>query len=80
MPTEIFVFLGVVFVVVIFVLWRSRQGGDSDGPALPISGADRPEPAISNESSLAPHRNLGRPWRADGGDHGPDEGGSSGAD
>jgi hypothetical protein len=68
MPTEIFVFLGVVFVVVVFVLWRSRRGGDGDGLTLPVSDADRPEPAISNESSLAPHRNLGRPWRAESGE------------
>ena len=71
MPTEIFAFLGVVFVVVIFVLWRSRRGGDRDGPTLPVSGADRPEPAMSNESSLAPHRNLGRRWRAESGGRPP---------
>jgi hypothetical protein len=73
MPLEVFVFLGVAFVLVVFVLWWSRRGGSEDDSPIPPAGVDRPEPSISSESSLGPHRNVGRPWRAEPGDPGSEQ-------
>ena len=78
MLSEIFVFLGVVFVVVVAVLWRSRAGGSGELPPTPSARGDRPEAAISNESTIGPHRNVGRPWRADPGDRRADGSGGLG--
>ena len=64
MGAEIVVFLAVAFVVATLLLWRSRRGGTGD-PVVPSPG-DRPEPAISNESMIGPHRNLGRPFHVEG--------------
>jgi hypothetical protein len=68
MPTEVFIFFGIAFVVVVALLWRSRRGGTRDLPANPLGERDRPEPALSTESSIGPNRNLGRTWKIDAGD------------
>lgn len=69
---EIVVFLGVVLVAVVLIMWWSRRGASADSLPLPMAAGDRPEPGISNESSIGPHRNVGRPWRADQGDGRPE--------
>jgi len=64
---EIVVFLAVVFVVAVFIMWRLRGGGSGETPPTPLAAGDRPEASISNESTVGPHRNVGRPWREDRG-------------
>jgi hypothetical protein len=76
MLAEVLVFFGIVIVVAIVLLWRGRRGGSGAALATPPAAGDRPEPAISNESSLAPHRNVGRPWRVDHGEQPPEDEGS----
>jgi hypothetical protein len=73
MYVEIVVFLALVFVVATVLLWRSRRGGTGDPVVPPAS--DRPEPAISSESMIGPHRNLGRPFHVEGRDR-PTNGGN----
>jgi len=68
MPTEILVFLGAVFAIGVVLLWRARRGGTGDPVAPPAAFGDQPERIISVESSIAPHRNIGRPFRVDQGD------------
>jgi hypothetical protein len=67
---EILVFLAGAFAVTVYLIWRSRRRSGLRSPIPPAEG-DRPEPAISNESAMAPHRNLGRPWYVDRGDRPP---------
>jgi hypothetical protein len=68
MTPMVFVLLGVLFVVAAILLWRSRRGGTGDLPANPLGDGDRPEPALSTESSIGPNRNLGRTWKIDRGE------------
>jgi hypothetical protein len=71
---EIVAFLVLAFVVAVFVLWRVRGGGSGEASPMPPDG-DRPEAAISNESTIGPHRNVGRPFHVDRG--GPPSGGTT---
>ena len=73
MLTEVLAFLGVAFIVVVALLWRSRRGGTGDADTVPKAQPDRPEPVISSESLLGPHRNLGRPFHVDRGERPPDD-------
>jgi hypothetical protein len=68
MPIEILVFLTVVFAIGVVLLWRARRGGTGDPESPPSAVGDRPERMISVESAIAPHRNIGRPFRVDSGD------------
>lgn len=72
---EIVVFAAAVFVVAVLVMWRSRRGGTAEIAPIALADGDRPEPGVSNESAIGPHRNVGRPWRVDRGDGPPDAGG-----
>jgi hypothetical protein len=63
---EIPVFLAGAFAVLVLLLWRGRRRTSRD-VATYVDEADRPEAAISNESRLGPHGNVGRPWRVDRG-------------
>lgn len=64
---EIVVFLGSLFIAAVIVMWWSRRAGSGDNSPSPMAGGDQPEAAISNESTIGPHRNVGRPWRVDSG-------------
>jgi hypothetical protein len=68
MPIEILVFLTVVFAVALVLLWRSRRGGTGDPVAPPSAVGDRPQGQLSVESTIAPHRSVGRTFRVDPGD------------
>ena len=61
------IFLGVVLAFVLLLLIRNRRGTNVNNAPLPLADSDRPEPAISSESVIAPQRSLGRPWRVDRG-------------
>lgn len=76
---EIPVFLVLSFAVAVLIVWMSRRRDPADDRSGPRAGGDHPEPALSNESGIAPHRNLGRPFRADPGD-GPPAGPTTTAD
>jgi hypothetical protein len=78
MPTEILVFFVGAFVVVVFLLGRSRRSGSADDTPTPRAGGDLPEPNLSNQSSIGPHRNMGRAFRVDQGDR-PTDGGDPSA-
>ncbi|HYK96694.1 MAG TPA: hypothetical protein VE011_12655 [Candidatus Dormibacteraeota bacterium] len=78
MPTEILVFFAIAFVVVVGLLWWSRRGDAADPAPIARAVVDRPEPGISNESSIGPHRDIGRPFRVDHGDR-PTDGGDRSA-
>lgn len=73
---EIVVFLGALFIAAVLVMWWSRRGGGGDSSPSPMADGDQPEVAISNESTIGPHRNVGRPWRVDRGNS-RDRGGPS---
>jgi hypothetical protein len=68
MPTEVLVFILVVFAVAVILLWRSRRGGSGGDEPMSRAPGDRPEPSISNESGIGPHRDLGRPFHVDHGE------------
>ncbi len=68
---EIPVFLALVFAVAVLFIWLSRRRDADADQSGPAAGGDRPEPALSSESGIAPHRNLGRPIRVDRGDGPP---------
>jgi hypothetical protein len=70
---EIVGFLALAFIVALLIMWRVRSGGTGEAPPTPAAVGDRPEASISNESTLGPHRNVGRPWRDGHGD--PQSGG-----
>jgi len=72
MLPELVVFLVVALVVVIALLWRSRRGTTGEDSPVPLANVDRPEPSISNESVIGPHRDVGRPFRVDRGGGPPD--------
>jgi len=72
MPTEVFVFLAIALVVVVALLWRSRRGTTGSDSPIPLADVDQPEPSISNESGIGPHRDMGRPFRVDRGAGPPD--------
>jgi hypothetical protein len=78
MPTEILVFVVVVFAIAVLLLWRTRRGGSNGEDPASRAPGDRPEPSISNESGIGPHRDLGRPFHVDHGER--PAGGSGGAD
>ena len=61
------IILGVVLALVLLLLLRNRRGTNMDNATRPLDERDRPVPAISGESTIAPQRNLGRPWRVDRG-------------
>jgi hypothetical protein len=71
-PTEVFVFFGIAFVIVVALLWRTRRGTTGEDSPVPLAAVDRPEPSISNESVIGPHRDVGRPFRVDRGERPPD--------
>ena len=71
---EIVAFLALAFIVAVLIMWRVRSGGSGEASPTPAAVGDRPEASISNESTVGPHRNVGRPWR-DG--HGDPPAGSS---